>query len=888
VWTAIDASRGPPLVECGAWVTEDEVRMNEVDSNGGGTVGSCLDLETLERLVRCATVGGHGAADDDVTRQTLGAARAHLDGCSACRTRLEEMREAEAFIAGLAARVRAEPYFIDADGRTDLHPDASVASASTPRPSAPPDRGGNERGQSLRDDFPGYAIESILSVGGQGAVYRARQLSTGRTVAIKVPLGDAVSRPARRYRFRREVELTARLDHPNIVRVLGDCAAPDGRVGCVMELVDGQRFDEWAVRQREDGSDGRRRIVEAVRRIAEAIAYAHLRGVLHRDLKPGNVLVTPDDEPRVLDFGLAKALGEGSGSFATATGAFLGTLAHAAPEQVDGRRDGTDIRTDVHGLGLLLHVGLTGRLPWDSRLPSPELIARIRDGALDRPTADAPPSDHALDAVVLKALAKPKERRYASAGELAEDLGHWLDGAPVRARFDSRTYVLRATAWRHRVALTIATLVVLIATVVTTLALSAAASARRAEIAAQLRNAGAVEAHWATVADLRSTARDNFLFGERQLWDLLLAPDQALRGPSLERDGLEGDRALGDGPPTARSVPTSPVYWALWEAYMRTPVVASLPIADAGFAVFAHRQGAPSDVVCDADATSLRLWDWRRGAIIDRVPLPEAAWGRSVRLRHAGPWMLAHDSGMSAALIDVDRAMIVHQWTASHADMNRTAVNPTTLLRPDPTDSTGRTLELLDLHEDGPQRRWSIVLDEQPSNAVCDASGSAIALAFTAGELRFLSMRDGRELHRRHADEHPRYRMVQSRGRPNELLALGTAGHAFLHCDDSGVTFGPHVAIGTDGSDGRAVRSVMSSPANARYAVVTERLTIGVGHCDEEHIAPRTIPSLRGAGALISPDGRHLAVSTSGEQRCAIVDLDAVAIRRLRHAAPQA
>ncbi|HMN96132.1 MAG TPA: WD40 repeat domain-containing serine/threonine-protein kinase [Phycisphaerales bacterium] len=794
------------------------------------------------------------------------------------------MREADALIAGLAARVRADPGLLD--GPTAAPGRASAVGSGASTSSARSPLGGDPRPESIRDDFPGYAIASIISIGGQGVVYRARQLSTGRPVAIKVPLGDAVSRPARRYRFRREVELTARLDHPNIVRVLGDCAAPDGRVGCVMELVDGERFDEWAAREREHGVPGRRRIVEAVRRIAEAIAYAHIRGVLHRDLKPGNVLVTPDGQPRVLDFGLAKALGEGSGSFATVTGAFLGTLAHAAPEQVDGRRDGTDIRTDVHGLGLLLHVGLAGRLPWDARLPPPELIARIREGALDRPTADAPPSDHALDAIILKALAKPKERRYATAGDLADDLGHWLEGAPVRARFDSRTYLLRATAWRHRVALTIATLFVLIAAVIVTLAISARASVRRAEISARLRSAGAVEAHWATVADLRSTSRDNFLFGERQLWDLLIAPDDALRGGGLDGDVREGGGALGAGPPTARSVPTSPVYWALWEAYMRTPVVASLPIADAGFITFARHERSPTAVICDGDVSSVRFWDWRRGEIVARVALPEGAWGRDFATRRAGRWLLAYDSRSTAALVDTELATLAQQWTASHADMNRTALGAGTLLRPDPTDPTGCTLELLDLREAGVQRRWSIVLDEAPSTIACDGSESMAALTFTAGELRFLSMRDGRELHRRCRDHRPHYRRVQSRGRPNELLAFGTAGHAFLRCDDWGVTFGPHVAVGADGVDGRTIRAINATPDNLRYPVVTERLTIAIGHAHEESLAPRTIPSLRGVHASISDDDRHLAARATGEQRCVVVDLDPVAIRRLRHAAP--
>ncbi|MBK7404331.1 MAG: serine/threonine protein kinase [Phycisphaerales bacterium] len=165
----------------------------------------------------------------------------------------------------------------------------------------------------------GYEIEKLIAFGGQGTVYKARQKATGRNVAIKVPIGDTQRRPSTRYRFQREIELTARLDHPGIVRVFGDCELDDGRIGCVMEFVEGEPFDRWAAKQRVNGRAGTRRIIEVMSLVVDALAYAHQRAVMHRDLKPSNVIVTAEDLPRVLDFGLAKALDESRKSFATLT-----------------------------------------------------------------------------------------------------------------------------------------------------------------------------------------------------------------------------------------------------------------------------------------------------------------------------------------------------------------------------------------------------------------------------------------------------------------------------------------------------------------------------------------------------------------------------------------
>ncbi|GMV27577.1 MAG: hypothetical protein AMXMBFR58_36080 [Phycisphaerae bacterium] len=371
---------------------------------------ACPGLEALEELLDRQA----GAPHDAVA--------AHVEGCSACRDRLVEIRNNNALLQR----------FAPVAGRVEL------TSALAPRGGWP------------AIEIPGYEVESMIAVGGQGEVYKARQRATGRAVAIKVPLGGSRNPAAMLSRFQREVELTARLDHPGIVRVFGTCDLADGRLGCVMEFVEGEPIDAWAARQHAAGRAGLRRIIEVMAQVADAIAYAHQRAVMHRDIKPSNVIVTPDGVPRVLDFGLAKALSSDVVMFATLPGAFVGTLAYAAPEQFDGASEATDLRTDVYGLGLLLFQGLTGRLPFSTDASPPELSRRIREAVYPLPSSLNSAIGSELDAIVLKALGKEKERRYATGAELREDLRRWLDGRAVHAKLDSRWYVLRKAVARRR------------------------------------------------------------------------------------------------------------------------------------------------------------------------------------------------------------------------------------------------------------------------------------------------------------------------------------------------------------------------------------------------------------------------------------------------------
>mgnify|MGYP001312290202 CR=1 FL=1 len=300
----------------------------------------------------------------------------------------------------------------------------------------------------LLREVPGYAVEEEIYRGGQGAVYKARQLSTGRAVAVKVMRDGQLATARDAARFEREIHILGRLNHPNIVGVVDSGTLGGGTAYFVMDYVQGEPLDRVA-----EGLPTEQRL-RLFAKVCDAVHAAHLRGVIHRDLKPSNILVDATGEPHVLDFGLAKldvACDRSSAaSEMTATGQFVGSLPWASPEQAAGGSDPIDIRTDVYSLGVMLYRILVGRFPYS-------VVGNLRD-VLDRILTTAPPApstmrrglDDEIDTLVLKCLAKERERRYDSAGELARDLRHYLADEPIEAKRDSAWYVLRKTIMRYR------------------------------------------------------------------------------------------------------------------------------------------------------------------------------------------------------------------------------------------------------------------------------------------------------------------------------------------------------------------------------------------------------------------------------------------------------
>lgn len=317
--------------------------------------------------------------------------------------------------------------------------------------------------------IPGYDELRELARGGQGVVYSGRQISTRRIVAVKV-LRDGPADGVRGLdRFHREVDLAASLKHPSVVAIHDSGTTADGRPYLVMELVDGPAIDhcEAVIAAREHGfaRPWLDALVETFASVCDGVAHAHQRGVVHRDIKPGNIRVDGEGRPRVLDFGLAKDLSPDSSQIKlsmSGTGvAFLGSLPWASPEQALGRLDDVDVRSDVYALGVVLYQLLCVEFPYDiesdlrtaldSIVQAPPIALRRRVPSI--------PSD--IETIVLKCLQKDRDRRYQSAGELARDLRRFLAGEPIDARRDSTWYLLRTTARRHRVAVVLGTLTLL-------------------------------------------------------------------------------------------------------------------------------------------------------------------------------------------------------------------------------------------------------------------------------------------------------------------------------------------------------------------------------------------------------------------------------------------
>lgn len=298
--------------------------------------------------------------------------------------------------------------------------------------------------------IPGYRIISEIRRGGQGVVYLAMQESTKRKVAIKVMRNGPLTAPSDLARFDQEAELLTRLRHPSIIAIHDRGRAADS---CyyIMDYVPGCPLDTYLAGQ--DGDE--RAILLLFKKICEAVNVAHLHGILHRDLKPSNILVDDQGEPKVLDFGLARMTGNDEKNRhvegLTVTGQFVGSLPWASPEQVEGRSDRIDIRTDVYSLGVMLYKSLTGAFPYPVTGRMHEVVVHIlgttpaRPGTLRRGIGDE------IETIVLKCLAKEPDRRYQSAGELARDIGHYLSGEPIQAKRDSSLYIIRKMLRRHRV-----------------------------------------------------------------------------------------------------------------------------------------------------------------------------------------------------------------------------------------------------------------------------------------------------------------------------------------------------------------------------------------------------------------------------------------------------
>jgi serine/threonine-protein kinase len=274
--------------------------------------------------------------------------------------------------------------------------------------------------------FGDYELLEELGRGGMGVVYKAQQISLGRTVALKMIRRGANPAVADLARFRAEAESAARLDHPSIVPIY-DVGQHQGQPYFTMKQVAGTTL----ARRLADGPIPPREAAALLAPICRAIQFAHERGVLHRDLKPSNILIDEAGRPHVTDFGLAKRVADGDGL--TLSGAVLGTPSYMAPEQAAGSRGSLGPATDVYSLGTILYQMLTGHPPFQAATAVETVLMVLEQEPLP-PRLVNPRADRELEMIALKCLQKPPELRYASAKDLADDLEAYLADEPTAAR----------------------------------------------------------------------------------------------------------------------------------------------------------------------------------------------------------------------------------------------------------------------------------------------------------------------------------------------------------------------------------------------------------------------------------------------------------------------
>ena len=276
--------------------------------------------------------------------------------------------------------------------------------------------------------------------GGQGVVYRARQKSLNRTVALKVIGLGPWATDAHLKRFRREAQAAASLDHSGIVPIY-DVGERDGFCYFSMKFVDGGQLDK-VIKHKPVSI---KRVVELIAKVARTVHYAHAHGILHRDIKPGNILLDQNDEPLLTDFGLARLVE--TGSTVTRTEEVMGTPSYMAPEQAAGNNAELTRATDVYGLGAVLYQLLTTHPPFAGGTAY-ETIRLLLNTEPRQPRLLNPKIDRDLSTICLKCLEKDPKRRYSSALALTEDLERWLRHEPIRAKRSG--LFVHARKWARR------------------------------------------------------------------------------------------------------------------------------------------------------------------------------------------------------------------------------------------------------------------------------------------------------------------------------------------------------------------------------------------------------------------------------------------------------
>jgi len=599
-------------------------------------------------------------------------AAAHIASCETCQHAVEEIRTNNSFLEIFAG--------VLPDGRSGGSGSGGGRNDEPPPP----------------DVLPGYRIEGEMYRGGQGIVYRATQIRTKRPVAFKMLLRGSLATTRQRLRFEREAEIVAALRHPGIVTVYDAGYLPDGRFGFAMELIEGVTLDRWSGDDAVTSKDQLALRLRLFTAICDAASFAHQHGVIHRDLKPANILVDAEGRPHILDFGIAKAFesdavaplifggpeaqaaSDKASAHQTLPGEFAGTPAYASPEQVSGDPRAIDTRTDVYSLGVILYQLMTGRLPYSVEGSLREVVERITHHKPTPPSAEVPVLDDDIDAIVLRALHKDKERRYASVADLARDVELFLEGRPIETRRDSAWYVVRKTVRRHWVVTSSAAAAVLVLAVfsIAMTLLYSQKTAAEVETRQQLRR---LNVEFGRAAGLSGEGA----IGLDLLWRAQLVPEPGTSPPSPLRFG--------------NAFEPLDSYWALWEFYAQNPCERAV-----GFADDFHYAGAVSpdgDLLATINESRVRIWTLPEFRLFSEFPLPSpvrravfAADGQS--LLTLSQSRLARWSLAEGTLIREDSLAMSMAYAAEDISSNGTAAfarekdNTLRILRPtDPPET---------------------------------------------------------------------------------------------------------------------------------------------------------------------------------------------------------
>ncbi len=545
-----------------------------------------------------------------------------------------------------------------------------------------------------------YRLTSLIAVGGMGAVYigvrdddefqhtaaikLVRRSVTGSSAGMNL---SSLHQEDIRRRFQLERQVLANLDHPCIARLIDGGTSADGRPYFVMEHVKGEPIDAYC---RNHNLTIPQRLHLFIQ-VCEAVQHAHQNLVIHRDLKPSNILVTQDGTPKLLDFGVAKMLdpspkrassGNHSASNdksasasaiaftdsnfrryamsrATVTGAFMGTFAYAAPEQVSATSGSHDTRSDVYSLGLILYRLLTDQSAYSVEGPVTEVLHTILE--VDPP----PPSQKLLsnpksisgelDTIVLKAIMKDQRRRYQSAGDLAADINRCMRGEPILARSDSRWYLLQKTARRYRAPLALAAVV--LALVITSAVVALIQSKRLAERSAEL----------ASALRLSNIERGRLLghSGNLAAAEALIWPEYA---PETIKESAAGTQSKIQNPNQRSVVVESKIdsdsriaHWALWELYAQHPCLRSFRYTSPLATMNTAADGKSLILACMTGPASVAIIDIATGS--SRLNLPESAPNARLKLSPDNQ-LFVIDHGIGHITIhDANTGAILHSWS---------------------------------------------------------------------------------------------------------------------------------------------------------------------------------------------------------------------------------